>query len=141
VLLSEEGKLFLTQQEGLRLKVYKDTKGLLTIGVGHLILAKDGLDMGDEITYEEAMVFLTEDVAEAEDCVNDCVTVELSQNQFDALVSLTFNIGIGAFRKSTLVKHLNMGQYNLAADQILVWSKQKELLPRRIREKELFLKA
>ncbi len=73
------------------------------------------------------------------------VTVPLNQNQFDALVSLTYNIGSGAFNNSTLLKKLNKGDYQGAADQFLVWNKaggkvMKGLVRRREAEQALFLK-
>jgi lysozyme len=77
--------------------------------------------------------------------VNDAVNIPLSQNQFDALVSLAYNIGTNAFKTSTLVKYLNALDYKAAADQFLVWNKAggsvlKGLVRRREAERALFLK-
>jgi lysozyme len=67
------------------------------------------------------------------------VKVPLTQNQFDALYSLCFNIGEGAFKKSTVVKRLNANDYKGAADAILMWNKPSVLEKRRKRERDLFL--
>jgi len=85
------------------------------------------------------------DLKKFERTVNEAVTVPLNQNQFDALVSLTYNIGSGAFEKSTLVKKLNTGDYTGAANQYDVWvnaggKRLQGLVNRRAKEKELFLK-
>ena len=76
--------------------------------------------------------------------VNDAITGVLTQNQFDALVSLTYNIGSGAFKNSTLLKKLNAGDYKGAANQFDVWvnaggKRLQGLVNRRAKEKELFL--
>jgi lysozyme len=75
-----------------------------------------------------------------ETTVNNLVKVPLTQNQFDALVSFVFNIGGGAFSKSTLLRKLNEKDYAGAADQFLVWVKQPELTGRRKNERAQFLK-
>ena len=83
---------------------------------------------------------LREDLATRfEPAVRDAVRKPLKQHQFDALVSLAFNIGTGGFRRSTVVKRLNAGDFRGAADAILMWDKPSILIPRRRRERELFL--
>lgn len=99
--------------------------------------------MGDTCTESEALQMLKEDCSEAEGCVSMAVDVELSQAQFDALVSLVFNIGCGAFRGSTLLKLLNAGDYAAAQQQFGRWNKQagkvlNGLTRRRKAEAELF---
>jgi lysozyme len=66
---------------------------------------------------------LSQDVKPAEQSVNNGVKVSLNQNQFDALVSFTFNVGGGAFSSSTLLKVLNQGQYDQVPDQLRRWTK------------------
>jgi len=66
---------------------------------------------------------LAEDVREAEDAINDLCKVSLTQNQFDALVSFVFNVGVGAFKSSTLLRKLNAGDYDGAAGQFPRWNK------------------
>jgi lysozyme len=99
--------------------------------------------MGDTCTQEQADAWFLEDVAWAEDCVNRAVTAQLLQNEFDALVSLCFNIGCKAFSGSTLVKDLNNGNFDAASKQFSVWNKQAGqvlagLTRRREAEAELF---
>lgn len=103
-----------------------------------------GVRGGQQITVDQAEAFLIDDLQKAESAINDLVSVPLTQNQFDALVSLAFNIVNGAFQKSTLLKHLNAGRYNEAAEQFLVWTKDngrvsRGLVRRRVREHALFL--
>ena len=129
------------KSEGLRLEAYLPTPNdIPTIGYGHT----KGVRMGQRISLAQAEQFLLEDVDWAEDAVNSLVKVRLSQNQFDALVSFVFNIGAGAFSKSTLLKCLNAGDYGSAANQLLRWNKQagkelKGLTKRRQEERALFL--
>jgi lysozyme len=139
--LSNNGLNILMQHEGLRLKAYKCSAGIPTIGVGHTGLVngkKITMDMG--ITYDKAKQLLANDVKAFENIVNKHVKVKLSQNQFDALVDFTFNIGAGGFISSTLLKLLNQGKYLEVANQFLVWNKPSELLKRRNEERNLFLK-
>lgn len=115
------GMALIKASEGLSLQMYRDPAGLWTIGYGHLI--KPDEKIGREIKIKEAEDLLKKDLKQAEKIIQSVVTVELSQNQFDALVALVFNIGSGNFRKSTLLKYLNQGDYSKAADQFLVWDK------------------
>jgi hypothetical protein len=80
--LSEAGYTLIKQSEGLRLKAYKDSKGVPTIGWGHT----KGVSIGQEINYAKAAMFLEEDVKDSVDAVNQLVKVNLNQNQFDVLV-------------------------------------------------------
>jgi lysozyme len=126
--------------EGLRLKAYKCQAGKWTIGYGHT----DGVKKGDSITKEEADFLLECDIRKFERCVDFSINVPLDQNEFDALVSFCFNIGRGAFKKSTLRKHLNNLFYDLAAEEFAKWNKvkgspNKGLTNRRKKEKALFL--
>jgi lysozyme len=83
---------------------------------------------------------LREDLAKRfEPAVRDTIKKPLKAHQFDALVSLAFNIGAGGFKRSTVARCLNQGDFHGAADAILMWKKPPELLPRRRRERELFL--
>jgi lysozyme len=140
---SDEGRERIAAHEGLRLVAYPDpgTGGdPWTIGVGHT----GGVRPGDRITREQAMRYLAEDLATAEAAITAAVRVPLTQNRFDALVSLVFNIGAGAFRSSTLLRLLNMGDYAGAAAQFLRWNKaggreMPGLTRRRADERDLFL--
>jgi lysozyme len=105
--------------EGCRLTAYQDDspQKIWTIGVGHV----NGVVPGMTITQEEAGDLLAEDLANAEAAVNSLVKVPLSQPQFDALVSFTFNLGAGALRESTLLRKLNAGDYQGAAAEFGKW--------------------
>ena len=116
--LSPVGLTLLKSFENLRLKAYPDVRGVLTIGWGHT---------GPEIapstlwTQDQAIQALQEDVLWAQKAVQDFVQVTLNQNQFDALVTFTFNVGIGAFQSSTLLHLLNSGDFIGAAAQFGKW--------------------
>lgn len=139
---SAAGRKFLTAEEGRKLKAYRCSAGVLTIGVGHTSAAgAPKVTAGMTITAAEADAIFARDLVKYENTVVKSVKVAVTQNQFDALVSLCFNIGQGAFSKSTLVRKLNAGDTQGAANEFLKWSKQPELLPRRKREKALFLKG
>lgn len=121
---SSAGRAAIMQREGVVLTAYLDSVGILTIGVGHTSAAgPPKVTKGMKITRAEADQILARDLRTFEAAVNSAVKIPLSQNEFDALVSLAFNIGAGAFKKSTLVKKLNAGDRKGAAEQFLVWVK------------------
>lgn len=94
--VSEAMKEALAEEEGVRLTVYRDVAGYPTVGVGHLVRPADGLRVGDTITYERALDFLKQDLRTAEQGVRKLVgTLPLYQHEFDALVDLVYNVGIG----------------------------------------------
>lgn len=110
--LSPAGLDAIKAREGFSAKPYPDHKGY-SIGYGHLMGV---FDRRESITKEEAEALLLSDVAWAEDAVNDAITAPLTQSQFDALVSLAFNIGGPAFKRSTLVKRINAGDPGAASE-------------------------
>lgn len=141
MITSEFGKTLIKASEGLRLKTYLDTGGVPTIGWGHT-----GPDVikGQTISTAEAELLLTIDLQKFETAVMRLVHVPLNQNQFDALVCLSFNIGIQALADSTLLRMLNARNYAGAADQFLRWNKVDGvslpgLVKRRAAERSLFL--
>lgn len=137
---SPVGRKTIAVREGNILTAYKDTVGVWTVGVGHTSAAgPPTVKPGMKITAQESDDILSHDLVAVENDVNSAVKVPLTQNQFDALVSFVFNIGGTAFRKSTLLKKLNAHDINGAADQFLVWVKQKELTGRRKAERQQFL--
>lgn len=117
--ISPQGIEAIKRHEGLRLQAYLDSAGVPTIGVGHTA----GVKMGDVISVEQADQFLREDLAWVEAAIRNHVKVPLTQNQYDALCSLIFNIGAGGFQESTLLRKLNAGDYAGAADEFPRWNK------------------
>lgn len=124
--LSEAGLAAIRRHEGLRLKAYPDpgsSNGLpITIGYGST-RKLDGSPwaLSDTITEAQAVELLRRDVLEVEEAVSRLVKVPLSQGQFDALVSFAFNVGAGAFGDSTLLRRLNEGDYDGAAEEFSRW--------------------
>lgn len=120
--ISDRGLELIRSFEGLKLIAYPDpaTGGdPWTIGVGHT----KGVRRGDVCTEDEAMAWLREDCADAEACVEAWVDPELTQNQYDALVSFVFNCGCGNFKGSTLAKLINAGNLAAVEGQFLRWNK------------------
>lgn len=106
--------------EGLSDTAYQDQGGVWTIGYGHT-----GRDVysGLQITRIQAQILLMNDVSAAEDCVNENVTLDINQNEFDALTDFVFNCGCKAFESSTLLKYLNSGNLTAACHEFLRWDK------------------
>lgn len=141
VKISDNGVNHLIELEGKRLNAYLDSVGVWTIGVGATFYQdKRKVKKGDKITDQQCVDLLKFHLTWAQDSVNNLVKVPLNQNQFDALVGFVFNIGRTAFRNSTLLRELNSGNYDKAADQFLRWVKQPELMGRRRKERNLFTK-
>ena len=132
--------------EGFVASAYLCPANVWTIGIGTTVYPNGTkVKKGDKCTQEQALEYLQHDLKSFEKTVSESVKVPLSQNQFDALVSLAYNIGSGAFKNSTLLKKLNAKDYAGAADQFLVWNKGggkvlKGLVRRRDAERALFLK-
>lgn len=138
----EAGLRLIKDFEGLRLAKYLDAVGKWTIGYGHLILPNENYDQ--PISLDVANALLRADLKRTEEGVRNSVTVAINQNQFDALVSFAFNLGVGNLKSSTLLRLLNEGNIFAAADQFLRWNKAggRELpgLTRRRRaERDLFI--
>jgi lysozyme len=113
------------QHEGFRDEAYHATaeekaRGINTIGFG----TTEGVKAGDKIKVEDALVRALRDSAKFEGAIKRCVTVPLHQYEYDAYVSLAYNIGDGAFCSSTLVKKLNAEDYEGACAEISRWDKQ-----------------
>jgi lysozyme len=139
--IAESTLAFIEKEEGARNKAYKDSKGLWTIGVGHLIKSDEQHLINATLTDEQVKDLLKSDLRWCSEAVESSVKVTLTQAQFDALYSLCFNIGETNFRKSTVVKKINENDLKGAADAILMWNKPAVLQNRRKRERELFLGA
>lgn len=144
--ISDEGLKELRASEGLRLQAYRDTGGVWTIGFGATSYENgEPVKEGDEITVmraEELLRWHADNTAATP--VRRNVKIVLNQDQFDALCSLVYNIGAGAFAKSTLLRKLNEGNVRGAADEFVRWryvgnKAVRGLFLRRCREMELFI--
>jgi GH24 family phage-related lysozyme (muramidase) len=140
----EKGLSLIKSFEGLRLDAYICPAGVATIGYGTTKINSQAVKVPSVITESQANDYLKTDVKAFEQSVNSAVSVPVTQNQFDALVSFTYNLGAGNLRSSTLLKKLNAGDYAGAADEFPKWNKAggKELAGltrRRNAERDLFL--
>ncbi|ASU33138.1 lysozyme [Mucilaginibacter xinganensis] len=150
--LSEQGLKLIKSFEGMRLNAYRDTAGVWTIGYGSTRYndAKR-VKPGDKLANESvADTLFRKTLGDYQNAVNKFVTVPLTQNQFDALVSFAYNTGTGALKASTLLTKLNETDYAGAAAQFLIWNKITDpkskkkivsdaLVTRRKKESQLFL--
>jgi lysozyme len=121
--LSAGGLESIARIERFEPNIYRDQAGYDTIGYGHKLLPSELQQYQNGITEADARQLLAQDVGVAERAVNRLVSVPLTQNQFDALVSFTYNAGVGAFTNSTLLSQLNSGNYDGAAGQFGRWNK------------------
>lgn len=140
--LSDNGLKFIKSFEGFSATPYKDTAGKMSIGYGHLMKFGENFDQG--ISPDQAEVLLAKDVSYAESCVSQYVKVDLTQNEYDALVSFTYNLGGKALAGSTLLKLLNADNFEGAANEFLRWNHvngkvSAGITRRRQAEKDLFL--
>lgn len=118
--MSQLGKDMLVEFEGVKLKAYKCPAGVWTIGIG---ATNPPVKATDEITREEAFKRLDRDLVQYEEGVRKHVKVELTQNQFDALVDFAYNAGVGALQKSTLLKKVNAGKFDEVPAEFMKWTK------------------
>lgn len=147
---SENGMRFLANLEGIRKSVYDDFNGKYiafgkkpignpTIGIGHLIIQKELYPYYPQaLTTKQVYELFKKDLLRYEKAINSHVKVMINQNQFDALVSFCFNIGINGFIGSTALRLLNKQDYYGCSNALLMW-KNPGLLIRRSKEKKLFL--
>ena len=139
--ISDNGLKFLMNNEGVVLKPYLDTKGIPTIGVGNTFY-EDGskVKMTDPpITEKRAMELFRWILKQYELAVYSNTRDDINQNQFDALVSFTYNVGVNAFKNSTLLKRINANASQQSiTNAFMMWNKPKEIIGRRKREVELY---
>lgn len=118
---SNKGIEFIKREEGFVPRAYKDVAGVWTIGYGHT----GGVKCGDVITEKKGEQYLREDVRTAENAVN-VQRLPLNQCQFDALVSFVFNVGIGAFERSTLLRIVKQNSNDARIkDEFAKWNKAR----------------
>ena len=141
--INKEGLSIIKQCEGCRLKAYLCPSLIPTIGYGHTT----GVKLGDSITQADADIYLRQDIKRFEQAVSALVKVPINENQFSALVSFAFNVGVGNLKASTLLKNLNLRDYKGCSNEFDRWvygSNKKPLeglKKRRKLERELFNKS
>lgn len=119
--VSADGKQFIKNHEGLRLQRYSDGSGNATIGWGHRILPSDNI--GQSITQAQAQTLFDGDIDKVNIALNSDLKVAVTQNQFDAMADLAFNIGVNAFANSTLLRMINNGNISGASQQFARWNR------------------
>ena len=117
--IGQKGIELIKHFEGCELEAYKCPAGVWTIGYGHI----KGVSEGMSITQEQAEQMLLDELKEYENYINELVVVDLSQNQFDALVSWVYNLGPANLSASTMLKVLNSGEYEDVPAQMKRWNK------------------
>lgn len=143
--MSERGVRLLIDREGSKTKAYRDSVGIWTIGVGHTAAAGPPKPReGMTLTELQVRDLLLHDLVQYEDAVERAITRPMAQHEFDAMVSLCFNIGANAFKGSSVVRRFNEGDKRQAADAFRMWNKAggkvvKGLVNRRESEREQFL--
>ena len=148
---SAAGIAFLKMWEGFSPRAYQDVAGVWTIGYGHTEGFRTGrFAEGSSLSESAGEALLREDLAPREAAIGALVAVSLNQNEFDALVSFVFNVGVGGFRRSSVRRRLNEGARIGAGDAFLLWNKARiggrlrevrGLTRRRHAERALFLGA
>ena len=140
---------YLKLKEGFEPKVYKDIAGYPTIGYGHKLTQAEiaGQTFAAGVTQAQALKLLKQDLIPTEKTVNKGVQVPINQNQFDALVDFTYNVGSGNFLTSTALKKINQSDWESVADALALFNKvtvngkkvvSRGLAKRRAEEGEIF---
>lgn len=152
--MSQKGIDLLSDWEGIKCKVYLDAASKRTIGIGHLLTVEElvsgvlsiggkAIQWQDGLSREQVKELLAQDLKSRERTINHLVETPLTQDQFDALVSLVFNIGEGAFAESTVLKRINNGDLDRVPAAFRMWNKvggkiNEGLVERREKEIKLF---
>lgn len=140
--ISQKGLIELVGHEGLCLRPYLDSVGVWTIGVGST--ASEGIDIKamahtEYVTVGFVIDLYKKGIVKYVNAVNKALDVNVSQEKFDALVSVCYNIGVGGLAKSTFIKRINAGEPNSSvASAIMMWCKPPEIKTRRAKEARLF---
>ena len=141
--ITQDGLNLIKHFEGFEPEIYLDAAGLPTIGYGHLIRKGEHKMFESGINKEDAEALLVDDVHVAERAVLRLIDVPLTDNQFNALVSFTFNLGSGALQRSTLRRKVNREEHAEVPEEFLKWvwaggQKLKGLIRRREAEAALY---
>ena len=132
--MTDKGVKHLMSSEGVEYGVYLDSAGLPTIGVGHLITAKEHkqgylmiggkrVSLESELNDSQVMQLLRQDIASREKAISRLVKVDLNSDQFDAVVHFVFNVGVSAFKGSGLLQDINAGNFSAVPEQLRLWNK------------------
>lgn len=141
---TDDGLKLIELFEGCKLESYRDINGLWTVGIGH---KSNSVHEGMRIDQAEAEALLSADLSSTRQLVSHALgDIVLNDNQFTALCCLTFNIGYGNLRSSTVLRQIRSGNLPDAANAFLLWNKfgvmvSEGLTRRRQRERDLFLKT
>lgn len=141
--ISHNGIVFIEDAEGFRSTAYKDGGGVWTIGFGTTFIDGQPVEEGMTCTVQQAEVYMQGHLASVQTAVNQLVRVPMKQGMFDALCSFVYNLGVKAFRESTMLTLLNKGQYKEAGAQFDKWVYDNGkvvpgLISRRRRERDMF---
>lgn len=142
--ISADGIKFIEIFEGIKFKSYICPAGMVTIGIGTTLINNKLVELGTTCTYEDAVRYFDEHLSKyVYPTIEKKIKVPLNQNQFDAIVSLIYNIGQHNFEDSTLLKLLNSGDYDAASKEFPRWNKANKkvmsgLTTRRLAEQKLF---
>jgi lysozyme len=138
--LSDDGASLIGDREGCELTAYLDTRGVLTIGVGHTSAAgPPRVFQGMTITKDQAWKIFRQDNQRFRREAHGLIKAPLHQHEFDALASFLFNLGTSQFSGSTALRRLNQGDYAGCAEAMLWWNKPPEVMSRRRGEHDQFL--
>jgi lysozyme len=142
--ITQHGLNLIKQFEGFSSRIYLDAAGLPTIGYGHLLRTGETEMFKNGITESVGQGLLIKDVLRAEQAVLRLITVPLTNGQFDALVSFTFNLGAGALQRSTLRRKVNREEHVDVQAEFIKWvwaggKKLKGLIRRRREESEFYM--
>lgn len=140
--ISAQGVALIQQFEGFSQHLYRCPAGYLTIGFGHVV-RREEVFAQKGMTRQEAATLLMRDVAAAERALGRLVTVPLTQGQWDALTSFIFNLGAGAFQRSTLRRKINRSEHGEVPQELQKWvwaggRKLRGLVHRRVAEAALY---
>jgi lysozyme len=133
--LSDKGRLLLEAREGCVLTVYDDVRGFPTIGYGHLIERGENYTT---ITQQQADALFQTDIQIYVNNLNNVLVTPATQDEFDAMVSLSYNIGINGFDNSTVLRRFNTGDIIGAANAFMLWDKPPAIYGRRYNEYKQF---
>lgn len=143
--INQAGLDLIKKYEGFRSHAYRDAVGVWTIGYGHTSMA--GLPRATsrlKISRQQGEKILAYDVEKFSRQIRPLIQVDLTENQFSAMVSFAYNVGVGGFRKSSVLKRLNAGRFDAVPNRLSLWVKAggktlKGLVRRRAAEGALFL--